>query len=119
MSITEHERADEFELRTVRSVSDGHQVRVLVAGELDVYSSPQLRRLLAELCNRKAPAIVVDLGRVSFCDGQGIRVLVGATREARRRGGSVRLHHPSRFVRRLVRVLQLEMQLDLAPEPAP
>jgi len=108
---------DRFEPCIVRCLSDGYETRVLVSGELDLYSSQQLRRLLAEVCRGKAPAVVVDLGGVSFCDGQGIRVLVEATEQARRRGGNLRLHRPSRLVRRLVAVLQLEGRLDVAREP--
>src|SRR5215213_8267283 len=91
----------------MRTISVGRETRVLVGGELDLYGAQPLRGLLDEPCGRKAPAIVVDLGDVRFCDGQGLRVLLDASDRARRRGGYLRVRRPGRMLRRLVGLLQL------------
>ncbi len=55
-----------------------------VSGEVDVATSPELRRELHQLVDRGGP-IVVDLHEVTFIDSSGLGVLVGALRRLRER----------------------------------
>mgnify|MGYP001217602189 CR=1 FL=1 len=54
------------------------------SGEIDVATSPELRRELHQLVDRKG-AIVVDLRDVSFIDSSGLGVLVGTLKRLRER----------------------------------
>ncbi len=54
-----------------------------VAGEIDVYTAPQLRERLIALVEGGARQVVVDLGRVEFLDSTGLGVLVGALERLR------------------------------------
>jgi anti-sigma B factor antagonist len=62
-----------------------------VAGEIDVYTAPQLRERLIALVEGGATQVVVDLGRVEFLDSTGLGVLVGALKRLRVVGGELLL----------------------------
>jgi anti-sigma B factor antagonist len=54
-----------------------------VAGEIDVATSPELRRELHQLADREPARLVLDLSDVTFIDSSGLGVLVGALKRLR------------------------------------
>jgi anti-sigma B factor antagonist len=54
-----------------------------VAGEIDVATSPELRRELHQLADREPASLVLDLSDVTFIDSSGLGVLVGALKRLR------------------------------------
>ena len=54
-----------------------------VAGEIDVATSPELRRELHQLADREPTCLVLDLSDVTFIDSSGLGVLVGALKRLR------------------------------------
>ena len=65
---------------------DGTAV-VLVVGEVDLATSPQLRACLVALDG----AVVVDLSGVGFLDSSGLNALIGGKKHLDAQGGSLRL----------------------------
>lgn len=63
---------------------DGTEL-LIVGGELDVETAPELQRALAEAAARKA-SVVLDLANLEFIDSSGIGVLVRAELQATRDG---------------------------------
>ncbi len=75
----------------VCTVEDGY---VYVAGEIDLATTPQLERALAEALSRSL-AVVLDLQDVTFLDSGGTRAIVTASVDARaERGCLVLLRGP-------------------------
>jgi len=66
---------------------DGSLVLV-VRGELDIATSPQLDEALARARGTNAASIVVELGAVSFIDSSGLHVLI---KHARSENGRARV----------------------------
>lgn len=62
-----------------------------VAGEIDVYSAPELREKLLELFRGEHTTAVVDLTDVSFVDSTGLGVLVSGLKRFREAGGDLPL----------------------------
>ena len=65
---------------------------VVVRGEIDVATSPQLRNDLSALIGGGARHLTLDFAAVSFVDSSGLGVLVGTYKRLREDGGS----HPHR-----------------------
>ena len=64
---------------------------VQIAGEIDVYSAPQLRDCLASLAESGQHRLLIDLEKVEFLDSTALGVLVGGLKRARAEGGSMAL----------------------------
>ncbi len=69
----------------------GDRAVIEVAGEVDVYSAPQLRERIGELVEQGHQHLVVDLQRVEFMDSTGLGVLVGGLKKVRAHQGSLNL----------------------------
>jgi anti-sigma B factor antagonist len=89
-------------------VSDPLSVAVVLDGEIDVSTCPAARRLLMAAINGGDVHLAVDMSGVTFIDASGIGVLVAAANRARRAGGGLSLLAPSRQVRRLLDVFDLD-----------
>jgi anti-sigma B factor antagonist len=72
-----------FELK--RAVS-GDRHTIALSGEVDMLAVPALQAAVRELCDQRAPEIVLDLRRVTFMDSTGLKATVAAHQLCRRRG---------------------------------
>ena len=95
-------------------VQDGKTL-VILAGEVDLASAPQLRTLLQEAVKSRAPAVVVDMALVSFCDAAGLGLLVGASQELRVMGGQFAVRAAPLSLRRLFQITGLTDVLMVEP----
>jgi len=70
-----------------------HKGGVVVAldGEVDLYTSPQLREKVIELVDEGCRHVVVDLEKVEFIDSTGLGVLVACLNRLRGNGGDLSL----------------------------
>lgn len=65
-------------------------VTVVIAGELDHFAAPQIRRQLDEIVdNPSVVHLVLDLENLTFMDSSGIGVLLGRLRALQARGGTL------------------------------
>ncbi len=78
------------EVTITREAINGVAV-VVVRGEIDVASAPELRSHLHDLCAEKASSVAVDLRSVTFLDSSALGVLVGALRRCRESDTEFRL----------------------------
>ena len=69
----------------------GDHTVVLVGGEIDVYTAPQLREKLIDLVGAGHYHLIVDMERVDFLDSTGLGVLVGGLKRVRAHDGSLQL----------------------------
>jgi anti-anti-sigma factor len=99
-------------------VSAHTENRVTIAeltGELDIASAPDLRERLLALLRPASGQLVIDLSRVSFCDANGLAVLLGTSRRARLLGGLLRLAAVPPEVSRVLRSTGLDRHLPVFP----
>jgi anti-anti-sigma factor len=94
----------------------GAEVVLVLAGELDVSTSPLLQAVLDPLIGpRRTPAVrlvVVDMAGVRFADAAGLSPLLHARAALGRGGGCVRVRHPGRPVGRVLDVLGLQDMVE-------
>jgi anti-anti-sigma factor len=70
-------------------------------GEIDLYTTPVLERMLDDLDRRAVPAAVIDMSRVRFLAISGVRVLQQATERAAQTKRRVVLANSSSLVKRV------------------
>lgn len=75
----------------IESISAGDCAVLRVAGEIDVYTAPELRQRVIHLVGNGTLHIIADLRGVDFLDSTGLGALVGSLKRLRMRGGSLKL----------------------------
>jgi anti-sigma B factor antagonist len=88
-------------------------VLVCVQGELDLATAPALERALLDAAADAPVDLVVDLSGVRFVDATGLGALLRAAEAAQAARGSLRLTAPSRMLRLMLRLLDLEDRLPV------
>ena len=91
-------------------------VVVILSGELDLATAPELRECLQSLGTDRPRDVLVDLASLTFIDSTGISVLVMACKRTRSQGGSFSMvsPHPDTY-----RALQVTGILDFLMAPLP
>lgn len=90
---------------------------LLLGGELDLASAPELRQQMVEAVAQAAPGhhLVVDLDGLDFVDDVGLGVLIGGAMRARSRGGSFALVSSRERVRKVLALSGLDRAIDVHP----
>jgi anti-sigma B factor antagonist len=84
-----------------------------VHGEIDAYTSPQLRTRLRDLIDQGSLALLIDLEGVGFMDSTGLGVLVGALKHVREREGRIALVVTRPPLLRILRITGLDQVFPL------
>ena len=75
---------------------------VELEGEADIESVPVLQAGMAEIADKPADEVVIDLGRVSFLSPHALSVLVRSAHQLEGRSRWVEFRRPSPQVRRML-----------------
>jgi anti-sigma B factor antagonist len=94
-------------------------VTVSVAGEIDLYTAGNLESEALRALERPVARLVLDLADVTFCDSQGLAVLVRIDRTARARGGHLTIVNATRIVARVMQITGLDIALDVVDSSTP
>jgi anti-sigma B factor antagonist len=95
------------ELRVDVSEVDGQRI-IRLTGDVDAYSSAQLRDRLTRLIDDGAESVVLDLAGLQFLDSTGLGVLVGAQKRLTQAGGELVLRSPRAGARRVFELTGLD-----------
>jgi anti-sigma B factor antagonist len=66
-----------------------HAWSVVVRGEVDISTAPQLASVLHDIVQRGALLVILELEHVEFLDSSGLRVILAAANELHDRDGSL------------------------------
>jgi anti-anti-sigma factor len=58
------------------------EVTLSLVGEIDLSTAPRLSSIVTELLKEAPPRVVLDMAGVTFCDSQGLGMLVVLSRKA-------------------------------------
>src|SRR5690349_15617542 len=89
----------------------GWQV-IAVTGEVDLNSSPQLRKAVLSGIE-KSPQVAVDLSAAEYMDSSGVATLVEALKSASERKKKFSLLKPSNAVTRVLELARLNSLFDI------
>jgi anti-sigma B factor antagonist len=92
--------------------------RVVVLGELDMATAPQLTSAIESLLGSRPPQVVVDLGGVSFLDSRGVAALCRGQSTLEAAGGELVLGPVSRQVQSVLKMLGLDGRFVVEPDVA-
>ncbi len=94
--------------------SDGIPV-FSIGGELDAGTAPRVTRYFEEKIIELSPFIVADLKELNYSSSAGIRVFLGMAREARQRGGDLRIAAVANQVDKVFRLSKFDKIVQIYP----
>jgi anti-anti-sigma factor len=102
----------------VQQLSGGRAARLRLKGDLDIEGARVARRRLDSLFGAGRVDVTINLDLVGFLDSAGLATLISALRQARDRGGDVRVETTNRRIRRVLEVTALAQVFKLQPDAA-
>ena len=85
-----------------------------VEGDIDISSSPDMKKVFDKLIAQKTPKIVIELSKVVYVDSSGLATLVGILKNMRSYGGKMRLAGMSPKVKSLFEITKLDKLFEIA-----
>ena len=86
-----------------------------IRGEVDLYTSPQVREAIVGATQRRTPTVIVDLTGVDYMDSSGVATLVEGLQFCRGYGGAFRLAGLGETVRQVFRFAKLDTVFEIYP----
>jgi|SRR3954470_14126839 anti-sigma B factor antagonist len=100
--------------------TEGDDVVVEVAGEVDVLTAPGLRAAVHEAIARAGTGtVVLDLAGVTFLDSSGVQALLDGYHSAMVAGGRLTVRGARGTAYRVLQIVGLTRLLGLAPDGSP
>jgi len=84
-----------------------------VEGEIDINSSPDIKKAFDKLIAGKTPKIVINLSKVTYVDSSGLATLVEILKNMRSYGGKMRLANMSTKIKSLFEITKLEKLFEI------
>ena len=97
----------------VKTKSQDSIAIIEIDGEVDLYSSPALRKALLEMTKAQNKAILVDLARVKYMDSSGVATLVEGLKAASEGNQAFVLLKPSNSVMKVLELARLDSFFDI------
>ncbi|RBW67860.1 STAS domain-containing protein [Bacillus taeanensis] len=92
---------------------EGNTHYVILNGEIDAYTAPQLRKQLIPLTEKEGETVIIDLANVDYMDSTGLGIFVGALKSARTHNSGLKLRNMTKRVERLFEITGLLEVLDI------
>jgi anti-sigma B factor antagonist len=102
---------------TASVVAPDGETSVVLTGELDMASSPELADVLETIIERGPSEVVIDFSGLSFVDSSGLAVLVAAQNALTEKGRRLSVHSARRHALRVFEIAGLGEFLDVRAEP--
>lgn len=96
------------------SASNEHAL-VLLYGELDLATAPQLSQQLAKFAHRNIRHVAMDISKLDFMDSSGLALFVAEHERVVALGGELIILSPGLQVRRLLEATGLDQYFNVRP----
>ncbi len=84
-----------------------------LSGEININTSPELRKVFDDLTAKKISKVILDLGSVSYIDSSGLATLIEMLRRMKRYNGKLRLCGLSDKIRSLFEITKLTKLFEM------
>lgn len=91
------------------------QTVISVAGDVDLYTSPDLRKAILKAIPKSAGRVAIDLSGVNYIDSSGVATLVEGMRSARQHDKVFLLVAPSAAVTQVLELAKLDSVFEVQP----
>ncbi len=95
-----------FDIKTEQLGDDAYVISL--AGEVDLYTAPELKQQLLEVIGQGAKDVIVDFSDTSFIDSTTLGVLVGAVKRLRANDGQLTLVCSDRNITKIFEITGLD-----------
>lgn len=97
------------------NVKENKEIWILeVSGEIDFYTSRELREKFQQILGKKCSKLLIDLKKVTYIDSSGLATFVEALQRIKRTGGKLVLSGLSPAVRGVFEIAKLDSIFVLA-----
>jgi anti-sigma B factor antagonist len=97
----------------IDSRGNGGSTRITVRGEVDLYTSPDLRSAIMDAVPEAPVGVELDLGGVEYMDSSGVATLVEGFKRARELDKAFVLVGPSRAVTKVLELTRLDSVFEI------
>lgn len=87
-----------------------------IEGEIDINTSPGVKKSFDKLISSKTPKIIINLSKVSYVDSSGLATLVEILKNMRSYGGRLRLSDMSSKIKSLFEITKLEKLFEIVAD---
>ena len=89
------------------------RLTIKAAGEVDLYTSPDLRKVILKAIPSAGRELAIDLSAVTYIDSSGVATLVEGLRGARQHGTEFALVSPSQAVQQVLELARLDSVFEV------
>lgn len=89
-----------------------------VEGEIDINTSPDIKKNFEKIIDKKTPRVVINFSKVTYVDSSGLATLVEILKGMRSYGGKMRLSNLSPKIKSLFEITKLEKLFDIIADEA-
>ena len=89
------------------------KVFVNIEGEVDLYSSPQVRKKIFDLVKKKVPVILINLEKVKYMDSSGVATLIEGLQQCNKYNGRFALFGLQDNVREVFELTRLDKIFEI------
>jgi anti-sigma B factor antagonist len=92
----------------IKTTDTADETIIAVEGDVDLYSSPELRTAVLKAVPKATTGVGIHLGGVSYMDSSGVATLVEGLRSAKENGKTFSLVAPSTSVMKVLELARLD-----------
>lgn len=89
-----------------------------IDGEIDINTSPDIKKTFDKFLSKKSPKILINLAKVNYIDSSGLATLVEILKNMRSYGGKMKLCNMSAKVKGLFEITKLDKLFDIVSDEA-
>lgn len=94
---------------------DGERHVLAVRGEIDLFTAPELKQVLAQSIEAGRVRIIVDLTDTTFLDSTALGVLIGAVKRLRSRDGALAIVNVDENISKTFEITGLDQIFTIVP----
>ena len=99
---------------TEHTIDEERQV-LAVRGEIDLFTAPELKQVIADAIEAKRIRIIVDLTETTFLDSTALGVLIGAVKRLRSRHGALAIVNVDDNIAKTFEITGLDQIFTILP----